>query len=58
MTNDNTAATRWQGYGIGTTEAEAKALFARRYGVRVKDVKVKVTGGAVLAGPIPEQSKP
>ena len=45
-------AVDWQGYNACTSRADARAAFYRKY-ERTPD-EVRVTGGAVLAGPIAE----
>ncbi len=46
----------WLGFSASTPDEHARAVFLRRYGVEPQTVKR--TGGAVLAGPMPEREKP
>ena len=45
----------WQGYGVLTSEADARAAFLAKYGHPPK--LVERTGGGVMAGPIEEGDK-
>ena len=43
----------WQGYGVLTSEADARAAFLAKYGYPPKHIER--SKGAVLAGPVEEE---